>query len=328
MKENPGNSSQTNTLTLSLGGYDFVVKTEMSRETASDGGSLFAEVHRRMTYSCPELGLTDVPVKQSLLRNAVEDITENVITGKDFAERFDNATRAVAHGKSELELLGQREGKPFEFSKELEEAKRQLEEYSEAMKVEMAEKEKKYAEMDAIVEAATDVVADDEDDAPEDKTKFRLLADDDPKAMELEALPDSELVPVYRNVQAFEDDALGSPMAFTDAETGERRTLQGGKWNYSNPQPINLTPEQQKLLDELNQNGYITVDGKKTTELRLNDGLKLVKPKTKDAQLQYFLKKNPEDKGLWAAYDPYDHAIETPLNTQFGEAYKLSLIHI
>lgn len=322
MKEHPSNAAQTNTLTLSLGGYDFVVKTEMSRETQNIGGSLFAEIHRKMTYSCPELGLTDIPVKQSLLRNAVEDITENVITGKDFAERFDIDTRMVKHGKSELEQLKQREGKPFEFGKELEEAKRQFEEYSEAMKVEMAEKEKKYAEMDASVEAATDVVADDEDETSEDKTKFRLLEDDDPKAIELESLPDSELVPVYRNVQAFEDDALGSPMALTDAETGERRTLQGQKWNYSNPPQIELTPEQQRQLDELNKNGYIVVDGKKTTELQINDGLKFVKPKTKDAQLQYFLKKNPEDKGLWAAYDPYDHAIETPLNTQFGEAYK------
>lgn len=322
MKENPGNSAQTNTLTLSLGGYDFVIKTEMSRETVNNGGSLFAEVHRKMTYSCPELGLTDIPVKQSLLRNAMEDITENVITGKDFAERFDIATRMAKRGKSELEQMKQREGKPFEFGKELEEAERQLEEYTEAMKQELAEKEKKYAEMDASVEAATDIVTDDEDDTTEDKTKFRLLEDDDPKAQELESLPDSELVPVYRNVQAFEDDALGSPMAFTDAETGERRTLQGQKWNYSNPPQIKLTPEQQRQLDELNKNGYIMVNGKKKTELPISEGLKFVKPKTKEAQLQYFLKKNPEDKGLWAAYDPYDHAIETPLNTQFGEAYK------
>ena len=180
----------------------------------------------------------------------------------------------------------------------------------------------KSGDMDASVDAATDIVADEEDETSDDKTKFRLLEDDDPKAKELEALPDSELVPVYRNVQAFEDDALGSPMAFIDADTGERRTLEGSKWNYSNPQPIKLTPEQQKLLDELNRNGYLMVDGKKTTELPINEGLKFVKGKTKDAQLQYFLKKNPEDKGLWAAYDPYDHAIETPLNTQFGEAYK------
>ena len=156
----------------------------------------------------------------------------------------------------------------------------------------------------------------------EDKTKFRLLDEDDPKAMELESLPESELVPVYRNVQAFEDDALGSPMAFSDAETGERRTLEGRRWNYSAPPKVELTEEQQRKLDELNKNGYIMVDGKKSTELQINDGLKFVKPKTKEAQLQYFLKKNPEAKGLWAAYDPYDHAIETPLNTQFGEAYK------
>lgn len=156
----------------------------------------------------------------------------------------------------------------------------------------------------------------------EDKTKFRLLDEDDPKAMELESLPESELVPVYRNVQAFEDDALGSPMAFTDAETSERRTLEGRRWNYSAPPKVELTEEQQRKLDELNKSGYIMVDGKKSTELQINDGLKFVKPKTKEAQLQYFLKKTPEDKGLWAAYDPYDHAIETPLNTQFGEAYK------
>ena len=322
MKENPGNNVQTNALTLSLGGYDFVVKTEMSRETVNNGGLLFAEIHRRMSYSCPELGLNNVPVKQSLLRNAVEDITENVITGRDFAERFDIATRMVQHGKSELEQLKQREGKPFEFGKELEEAKRQFEEYSEAMKVEMAEKEKKYAEMDASVDAATDVVADDEDEAAEDKTKFRLLDADDPKAMELEALPEGELVPVYRNVQAFSDDALGSPMAFFDAETGERRTLQGRRWNYSEAPEVKLTEEQQRSLDELNENGYLMVDGKKTAELPINDGLKFVKPKTKEAQLQYLLKKNPEDSGTWAAYDPYDHAIETPLNTQFAEAYK------
>ena len=184
MKKTPGTKTQTQTLTLSLGGYDFVVKTEMSRETVNNGGSLFAEIHRKMSYSCPELGLNDVPVKQSLLRNAIEDITENVITGKDFAERVDVATRMIQHDKSELEQVKQREGKLFEFEKELEEAKRQFEEYSEAMKVEMAEKEKKYAEMDASVDAATDVVADDEDEADDGNSKHRMLEDDTPNVME------------------------------------------------------------------------------------------------------------------------------------------------
>ena len=162
----------------------------------------------------------------------------------------------------------------------------------------------------------------DDNATTDDGKKFRLLEDDDPKVKELEALPEGELVPVYRNVQAFSDDALGSPMAFFDAKTGERRTLQGRRWNYSEAPEVKLTEEQQRKLDELNENGYLMVDGKKTTELPINDGLKFVKPKTKEAQLQYLLKKNPEDSGTWAAYDPYDHAIETPLNTQFAEAYK------
>ena len=162
----------------------------------------------------------------------------------------------------------------------------------------------------------------DDNPATDDGQKFRLLEDDDPKVKELEALPEGELVPVYRNVQAFGDDALGSPMAFFDAETGERRTLQGRRWNYSEAPKVELTEEQQRKLDELNKNGYLMVNGKQTTELPISDGLKFVKPKTKEAQLQYLLKKNPEDSGTWAAYDPYDHAIETPLNTQFAEAYK------
>lgn len=45
------------------------------------------------------------------------------------------------------ELLS-REGKPFEYEEELAQAKSQLEEYSELMKKEMAEKEAKYAKMD------------------------------------------------------------------------------------------------------------------------------------------------------------------------------------
>ena len=157
---------------------------------------------------------------------------------------------------------------------------------------------------------------------PDEGKRFRLLDDDDPQAQKLESLPEGELVPVYRNVQVFDDDSLGSPMAFSDAVTGERRRLEGGKWNYSEPREVKLTPEQQRQLDELNRNGYLTVNGKKTTELPISKSLKFVKPKNGDATLQYHLKKSPEDSGLWAAYNPYDHAVETPLNTQFAEAYK------
>ena len=100
-----------------MGGFDFIVTTEVSRKTVADGASLFADTQRKMTYSCKELGLKDVPVKQSLLRNAITDITENVITGKDFGEQIESAVNVAQRGKAELEQLKQREGKPFEYEK-------------------------------------------------------------------------------------------------------------------------------------------------------------------------------------------------------------------
>ena len=81
------------------------------------------------------------------MRNGIEDIVLNVITGHDFAERIDTLKQNIARYKSDLELILARDGKPFEFEKELENAKEKYEEYTEAMKKELEEKEKKYAEL-------------------------------------------------------------------------------------------------------------------------------------------------------------------------------------
>ncbi len=56
------------------------------------------------------------------------------------------------------------EGKPFEYEAELEQAKAQYEEYAELMKKELEQKEAKYAEMDATVEAANDLATAEEAD--------------------------------------------------------------------------------------------------------------------------------------------------------------------
>lgn len=131
----------------------------------SEGATLFNDVERRMTYSCLELGIEeDVPVRQNLLRNAVEDITDNVITGKDFAEILSAGERSKKHNEAELKELLSREGKPFEYEEELAQAKVQLEEYAELMKKELEEKEAKYAEMDATVETANNISTSEEDD--------------------------------------------------------------------------------------------------------------------------------------------------------------------
>lgn len=163
MKEG-GEDTHTRELTVSIGGFIFKMHTVLNKQTDQIGGKLFSEVHREMTYTCPELGLEDVPVYQNLLRNAIDDIVTNVITGKDYIERVEAAERSVKHLHSELEQLLSREGKPFEYESELEQAKTKYAEYSELMKKEMAEKEAKYAEMDETVEVASDIVTSEDED--------------------------------------------------------------------------------------------------------------------------------------------------------------------
>lgn len=164
MKDGEIAGEQKRELSIQIGDFSFVVTTKLTRQTMRDGATLFNDVERKMTYSCPELGIENVPVRQNLLRNAIEDITSNVITGKDFAERLEAAERSKKHNEAELKELLLREGKPFEYEEELAQAKSQLEEYAELMKKELEEKEAKYAEMDATVETANNVSVSEEDD--------------------------------------------------------------------------------------------------------------------------------------------------------------------
>lgn len=165
MKDGEISGEQKRELIIQIGDFSFVVTTKLARKTMSDGATLFNDVERRMTYSCLELGIEeDVPVRQNLLRNAVEDITDNVITGKDFAEILSAGERSKKHNEAELKELLSREGKPFEYEEELAQAKVQLEEYAELMKKKLEEKEAKYAEMDATVETANNISTSEEDD--------------------------------------------------------------------------------------------------------------------------------------------------------------------
>ncbi|MGN0032429.1 MAG: LPD38 domain-containing protein [Candidatus Limimorpha sp.] len=184
MKDGEIAGEQKRELTIQIGNFSFKVKTVLTKETNSNGMTLFTEAHKKMTYSCPELGIEDCPIRQHLLRNAVEDIIKNVITGKDFAERLEAAHRSKKHNEAELEQLLSREGKPFEYEAELVQAIAQYEEYSEAMKKELEEKEAKYAEMDANIETAENVSNTEEDDDTlyrSDDTMYRIRESAAPK---------------------------------------------------------------------------------------------------------------------------------------------------
>lgn len=241
MKDGDISEEQKRELTIQIGNFPFIVSTKLTRQTMRDGTTLFNDVERKMTYSCTELGIEDVPVRQNLLRNAIEDITGNVITGKNFTERLEAAERSKKHNEAELKELLSREGKPFEYEEELAQAKSQLEEYSELMKKEMAEKEAKYAEMDETVEVASDIfTSEDEDELLRDSdTLYRIRQSAAPKktgiGYKVFVLKNGELYPpMVANPDGAATpvgvwlDADAAPIA-GQSKTGRNQVKAGGK---------------------------------------------------------------------------------------------------
>lgn len=156
----------TSDITISVGGFDFNIHTEITKEMKHQQGDLFATAPAKMTYSCPDLGIDAMPVRGNAIKNAVLDIMENVVSGKDFRERIANAENYLERNNAELEAISKRDGQPFKDAEALEKAEEKLAEYEELMKAEMAAKEAKYAEMDKDVEAAAGIELTEEDSEP------------------------------------------------------------------------------------------------------------------------------------------------------------------
>lgn len=178
IRDNKISGPQTRKLTIDIDGLKFEVTTVIDKEIGNNGGNLFFKASRRVTYSCTELqGVEDIPVSGARLKGAVEDIVSNVITGKGYADMVEAMQSSIGRNQTELQQIEQRQGKEFEFYPELAEAKARLEEYTEKMKAELAEKEAKYANMDADVEVASDISLTEEDSEEteeEDDVRYRL----------------------------------------------------------------------------------------------------------------------------------------------------------
>lgn len=156
----------TSDITISVGGFNFKIHTEITKEMKHQQGDLFATAPAKMTYSCAELGIDAMPVRGNAIKNAVLDIMENVVSGKVFRERIAYAENYLERNNAEFEAISKRDGKPFKDAEALAKAEEKLAEYEELMKAEMAAKEAKYAEMDKDVDAAAGIELTEEDSEP------------------------------------------------------------------------------------------------------------------------------------------------------------------
>ena len=179
------------TLTVNVNGLDFVVTTDIERVVSSNGQIAF-DTSTSMTLECEELGIKeDVPYMR--LKEAMKIIAQDIATGARSQKSLKDAQYSLSNHTEQLAQMEARYGKEFPFGKELGAAEERLEEYTEKMREEMMEKEKKYAEIDKGVEAASNVELTDEDETPSetngDKTKFRVI---DYDIDEYEAEPSNE----------------------------------------------------------------------------------------------------------------------------------------
>ena len=180
-KASAGGDTITSKLTINVDGMDFEVTTTVSREIEKNGqATLGFELNRSVTYSCAALGIKDVQPKGNRVKNVMQEIAEQIANGTKSRQLLNVAEHQLEHYREEKRQLEERAGKEFPYKKELAEAKKRLEQYEEAMKKELAEKEAKYAELDKSVEAATDVTLSDEDEEENTPTngegnKYRLI---------------------------------------------------------------------------------------------------------------------------------------------------------
>ena len=269
-------------LAINIDGYNFVAHTEILNYLGS--------VSRTMTYSCDELGIKDEQVRQGYLKNAINDIIDNVVSGKRFEESISRQEAEITKDKADIQELNKRDGKPFAEEDKLVRAKELFEEYSEKMKEEMEKKEAKYAKLDKEVEDLDeDAFSSPGDEEEEDDNLYRDATED-----ESAWLDSQETVKVYRAMQVIDGKLYPPMMAAVKGKLVVPREL--GTWEVADErEDIIKFTKKNKNGDVV---GYVDLDkgskdatGKKATL-------------TRDV-----------------AYNPYWHTSRSPLNDQFSSAW-------
>ena len=173
IRKSAGEEQRTRTVDVQIGNATFTIKTTQKKELTYHGGTVDTKVSRSISISCPDLGIKDMR-GGAYFKNAMENIFNDVVSGSAFREDAAYYSTRAERLKGELELVKSREGQPFQYDKELEDARQKYDEYTDLMKKEMEEKEKKYAEMDSDVEAATGITdAEEADEDSDSEVRFR-----------------------------------------------------------------------------------------------------------------------------------------------------------
>ena len=143
-RENAIYNDETLHYTIKLDGHDVNFTVQVMRESVYEQGRMRTVIHKYTSYSSPDLRI-DSNTSSTSVREHLETILDEVVTGQDYEDRIDAYKAKIERINAETEQIQQRVGMEFQFDKELEQARKNVEEYTELMKKEMEEKEAKYA---------------------------------------------------------------------------------------------------------------------------------------------------------------------------------------
>ena len=143
-RENAIYNDETLKFTVALDGHDIIFTVQVIRRHEMEGARVKTVISKLTSYSSPDLKIDSMTSSQSV-RDYLDDILEQVVTGQDYQDRIEAYKAKIERINRENEQLQQRVGLEFQYDKELEQARKNVEEYTELMKQEMKEKEAKYA---------------------------------------------------------------------------------------------------------------------------------------------------------------------------------------
>ena len=268
-------------LAIDVDGYNFVAHTEILNYLGS--------VSRTMTYSCDELGIKDEQVRQGYLKNAINDIIDNVVSGKRLEESISRQEAEIAKDEAGIQELNKRDGKPFAEEDKLVRAQELFEEYSEKMKEEMEKKEAKYAKLDKEVEDLDEDAFSSPGDEEEDGDLYRDATED-----ESAWLDSQETVKVYRAMQVIDGKLYPPMMAAVKGKLVVPREL--GTWEVAD--------EREDIIKFTKKNKNGDVAGYVDPDKGSKDATGKKATVTRDV-----------------AYNPYWHTSRSPLDDQFSSAW-------
>ena len=296
-----------------------------------------AKVEKILSYSCPKLDITDTTCRTIDLGRVIEQIIDNELSGRTDKEGIMYADRNIERMENENVEMAKRLGRPFEFDKELSDAKKLVDEYTQKMKEEMDEKEKKYSQRGTGKNVDINNVDDEE---TEGETEAQLGT-----------LPYGDL----DEVQQLAYDAVREALTLANVDVNE---VDEDTANNEFNSPLDAAEFQivsnEKAVEKLNNDpkGYVEayctmakIDGKYyspmatfvreegsntkvlSKPIAVGDWMKSEERPSNDPNVrvnengkwEYHLIK--PDGDMWVAYDPYWHSTTSPLNDQFTSAW-------